>query len=258
MDWLFIGQALACGFAMGFLISFSGVGGGVLVIPALSLFFGLPISAAIGTASAYTALTKVFAAAEHWRRGHIHFGLFWRFLAGAAPGAILTAAAINLTLHWQPQYREIVQGSLKVLVIAAIIAAIFFMFFVKGKGNDKSGGGGKTSRTTTASGFGIGMIMGATGIGGGVLIVPALLAGGELPKRVVGTSIIIALALSALSALVYAGGGQVRFDLMLWMLAGSVFAVPVGGYVLHRSSEVFVRHALVVVVSAALVMMLIG
>lgn len=250
MDLPFIAQALACGFAMGFLIAFSGVGGGVLVIPALSFFFGLPVSAAIGTASAYTALTKVFAAAEHWRRGNIHFALFWRFLAGAAPGAILTAAAINLTLNRHPQYREMVEGSLNVLVIAAIAAAIFFMFFVKSKDNNKQSPG-----MITASGFGIGMIMGATGIGGGVLIVPALLAGGELPKRVVGTSIIIALALSALSALVYASGGQVRFDLMLWMLAGSVAAAPVGGYALHRVSELFVRRALVVVVSAALIMM---
>lgn len=262
MDWLFVAQAFACGFAMGFLICFSGVGGGVLVIPALLFFFNLPVSVAIGTASAYTALTKVFAAAEHWRRGNINFNLFWRFLAGAAPGAVLTAAGINIVLHFHPQYREVVQGGLKVLVIAAIVIAIFFMFSAKKEKDGKDGNDNhhhKTSaKSAAASGFGIGTIMGATGIGGGVLIVPALLAGGELPKRVIGTSIIIALALSALSALVYAGGGQVRFDLMLWMLAGSVFAVPVGGFVLHRVSEVFVRRALVVVVSAALLMMLLG
>ena len=128
MDAVFIAKALACGFGMGFLISFSGVGGGVLVIPAISFFFGLPVSAAIGTASAYTALTKVFAAVEHWRRDNVNFGLFWRFLAGAAPGAILTAAAINAVLRWQPQHNEMVQTALRWLVAAAIVASLFFMF----------------------------------------------------------------------------------------------------------------------------------
>ena len=248
MDAVFIAKALACGFGMGFLISFSGVGGGVLVIPAISFFFGLPVSAAIGTASAYTALTKVFAAVEHWRRDNVNFGLFWRFLAGATPGAILTAAAINAVLRWQPQHNEMVQTALRWLVAAAIVASLFFMFAAKTKT--------RGNKSTSASGFGIGMIMGATGIGGGVLIVPALLSGGELPKRVVGTSIFIALALSALAALVYAAGGQVHFKLMLWMLAGSLFAVPLGGFILHRVSQTFVRRALAVMVVAAAAMMM--
>ncbi len=249
---MFAGQALACGFVMGFLICFTGVGGGVLVIPAVSFFFGLPVSAAIGTASFYTAVTKVFAGMEHSRRGNVNYRLFWKFFAGAAPGAVASAAAVNLALHWRLLEPLAIQEILRWLVAAAIAGSLAFIV-AKPKVTAES------SPPAFAAGAGIGAVMGATGIGGGVLIAPALLLlGGETPKRVVGTSILIALALSAIAAAVYAGGGQVRFGLAMWMLAGSLLAVPVGGRLLHRVSENFVRRSLLAIVAAALLLMLAG
>ena len=253
-DWVFVCQALACGFAMGFLISFSGVGGGVLVIPAISFGFDLPVSVAVGTASAYTALTKIFAGIEHTRRGNVNFRLFWLFIIGAAPGAMLAAAAINLVLHLNPDSHDAVQSVLRFLVASAILLSLIFVL-TQSREKELSE---QHAGAVGATGLGIGAIMGATGIGGGVLIAPALLTCGEQPKRVVGTSILIALALSAIAAFIYAGGGQVRYDLTLWMLAGSLVAVPVGGIVLNRVSETFVRRSLVVLVALALGLMLIG
>ena len=49
---------------------------------------------------------------------------------------------------------------------------------------------------------------------------------------------------------------QGHFKLMLWMLAGSLFAVPLGGFILHRVSQTFVRRALAVMVVAAAAMMM--
>ena len=99
--------------------------------------------------------------------------------------------------------------------------------------------------------------MGATGIGGGVLIVPALLlAANETPKRIVGTSILTALALSALTALIYIGGGQTDWTLALWMSAGSLLAVPLGSLLLRRVSQTFVRRSLIALVLLAATLMI--
>ena len=79
---IFALQALLCGVVTGFLICFTGVGGGILVVPILSFFFSLPVSAAVGTASAYAALTKVFAGIEHARIRNINYALAGKSLPG--------------------------------------------------------------------------------------------------------------------------------------------------------------------------------
>ena len=66
-------MAFLCGFVMGFLICFTGVGGGVLIIPAIVYFFDLDVSVAIGTASVYATLTKIVAGVEHVRNRQCEF-----------------------------------------------------------------------------------------------------------------------------------------------------------------------------------------
>ena len=245
-------EALLCGFVVGFLICFTGVGGGVLVIPAVSFFFDQPPSVAVGTAGVYAALTKIMAGAEHARIGNINYRLFARVTAAAAPGALLAAAAVNATLHLRPESQGQLQDALRGAVIAAILLSLYFAQF-----RARPASGGKTPLLLGA--FAVGLVMGLTGVGGGVLIAPLLMvAGGETPKRIVGASILIALALSALSAAVYAGGGQVNYELALWMTIGSLMATPLGSRLLRRVSEEFVRRALVGLILAAAVLMAVG
>ena len=55
------------GAVIGFCIGMTGVGGGAIVVPTLTSGFGLPPSMAVGTASLYTLITKIFATATHIR-----------------------------------------------------------------------------------------------------------------------------------------------------------------------------------------------
>ena len=250
-------SALLCGFVVGFLICLTGMGGGVLVIPAVSFFFDQPPSVAVGTAGVYAALTKLIAGAEHARIGNINYRLFARVSAAAAPGALLAAFAVNALLHLRPDFRAELQGALRGAVIAAILLSLLFSQFPSAR----LAAAGRREKTAPllVGAFAVGAVMGLTGVGGGVLIAPLLLLlGGETPKRIVGASILIALALSALSAAVYAGGGQVNYELALWMSAGSLLATPLGSRLLRRVSEEFVRRALVGLILAAAVLMAVG
>ncbi len=58
---------LILGVVIGFSIGLTGIGGGVLVLPSLTLILGLPPSVAAGTASLYAFLTKIQATVEHFR-----------------------------------------------------------------------------------------------------------------------------------------------------------------------------------------------
>lgn len=264
MEWLLplagtasAAKALLLGMGIGGLICFTGVGGGVLVIPALTFFFGLPVSVAVGTASAYTTLTKLLAGAEHIRIGTVNYRLFGKLAAWALPGLLLSALGVNLTLHHLPQAAALVQEGLRLAVVGAILLSLALILGNRRQGTADDSPPARTANTgkLAAAGIGIGVVMGATGIGGGVLIVPALLLAGESPKRVVGTSILIALALSGLTALLYTTGGQLNLPVALWMSAGSLLAIPVASRLLRRTSEAVVKKSLLLLVALALLLM---
>lgn len=244
--------ALLGGFVIGWLICFTGVGGGVLVIPTLTFFFGLPVSVAIGTASAYTTITKVMVGAEHIRIKNIHYPLFIKLTTCALPGLLLAAFAVNYSLHRYPDAGDLVQEILRLAVIVAIFSSL--LLIIRNKPSSPA-----AHPPLGAAGFGIGMVMGATGIGGGVLIAPALLLLGNIaPKPVVGTSILIALTLSALTAVLYFAGGQLNVALAVWMSIGSLLALPLASRVLRRVSEAVVRNSIVVLIALAALLMLLG
>ncbi|MGU9951543.1 MAG: sulfite exporter TauE/SafE family protein [Gammaproteobacteria bacterium WSBS_2016_MAG_OTU1] len=242
---------LACGFIIGFLICYSGVGGGALVIPAAILFFGMPPSIAIGTASIYAATTKIVAGVEHWRIGNVPWKLCGIFIVAAAPGVLLAAVPINY--FSQQEGAEEIQTLLRYLVAAAIALSLI-------GGQLRTKEGVKVSRPLfVITAFFIGAMMGATGIGGGILIIPALfLLSDESAKRIVGASIIIALVLSSLAALIYAGGGQIDYVFAGWMLVGSLLAIAPASIALRRSSQTIVRKILNVLIVIALILMLWG
>ena len=64
-------RAAATGLLTGLLTGFFGVGGGFVIVPALVLLLGLPITPAIGTSLAVIALTSASALAAHLASGRI-------------------------------------------------------------------------------------------------------------------------------------------------------------------------------------------
>ena len=74
----------------------------------------------------------------------------------------------------------------------------------------------------------------------------------------IGASIVIAVALSALVAFVYAGGGQIDYRFAGWMLVGSLPAIIPASWALRRSSPKAVQWILNVLIVAVLVMMVWG
>jgi uncharacterized protein len=79
---------LAAGFGVGFLTGFLGVGGGFLIVPALTLFAGLAIHRAVGTSLLVIALNAAAGLAAHLRQGGLPLGLTAAFTAAAALGAL--------------------------------------------------------------------------------------------------------------------------------------------------------------------------
>ena len=78
----------AAGFAVGLLTGFLGVGGGFLIVPALTLLAGLPIQLAVGSSLPVIAANSASGLFGHLRDGGLPVGLTVALTAAAAAGAL--------------------------------------------------------------------------------------------------------------------------------------------------------------------------
>lgn len=104
---------------------------------------------------------------------------------------------------------------------------------------------------TTLSGFSVGLIVGLTGVGGGSLMTPLLvLVFGVAPITAVGTDLLFASLTKAGGAWAHARRGNVDWNIVAWLAAGSVPASAVTLLLLH----LFIPHPdrLAAIVSVAL------
>ncbi len=77
---------LALGLGVGVLSGFFGIGGGIVMIPAMVLFFGLSQTQAQGTSLAVIVPTALVAAITHSRRGQVDWPLALLLGAGGLAG----------------------------------------------------------------------------------------------------------------------------------------------------------------------------
>ncbi|HET9105911.1 MAG TPA: sulfite exporter TauE/SafE family protein [Steroidobacteraceae bacterium] len=248
---------LLAGAAAGFLGGLLGIGGGLLVVAALSLALpalGVPkaevMHVSVATSMATIVLTFVSSGAAHIRRGSVLWPT-WRWLApgmaaGGVVGAHLAQMLSGQTLRW---------------VIAAFCA---FMAWRMAYGKMPVQNAGKSELVPRSpwllpAGAGIGAISAVAGIGGGSMTVPLLVSLGVKPVRAVGTSAVCGLAIALASALSYAltlhplpqplPWGAVGY---LYVPAAAVVALasmalaPLGARIAHAISGVAIKRAFAV------------
>jgi hypothetical protein len=91
-DWIgYLVLGLVAGFASGCF----GIGGGILMVPAFILLFGLNYHVAVATSLALILPISIAGVAVNWKLGNVNWNAFWSCgLAGMA-GAVLGVLAIQ-------------------------------------------------------------------------------------------------------------------------------------------------------------------
>jgi uncharacterized protein len=247
IHWLIFGASA------GLLIYLSGVGAGVIVVPVMVTLFGTPVATAVGTASLFSVACKLAAGLSHIQQRNVSRRLLKAFLPAAVVATLWFAAMISLALPtvW-PQGKPQVELFLKLLVLAVGSLAVASMYVL----SIKQGLMRLRIRTTALI---TGALVGATGTGGGVLVVPALMAeGSESTQRIIGTSLIIGLILSSVTALFYGAAGSLNLPMALWMTGGSLLAMPLGRFVFTRVSSQVLTHLVALLAVLALLVLSAG
>src|SRR6202051_856471 len=96
------------GFAVGLLVGLTGVGGGALMTPLLSLLFGIHPATAVGTDLLYAAATKTAGSLVHGLNRTVDWRVVRRLAAGSVPFTVLTIWVLSRINLNGPAAREVI------------------------------------------------------------------------------------------------------------------------------------------------------
>ncbi len=215
-----LGLALAA--LIGLSLGLLGGGGSILTVPIFVYILGYGAKEAIAMSLAVVGVTSLFGAVSHWRAGNVNLRVALTFGVVAMVGTYLGA---RLAVFFS--------GAAQLALFAVVmLLAAYFMFRGRKEAPAaeaaRARAGGMPLGLIVLEGLAVGVLTGLVGVGGGFLIVPALVLLGKIPmKEAVGTSLLV-IALKSFAGF-YGYLGQVE---VAWGFMGSFTAVAVVGIVI--------------------------
>lgn len=238
-------SAIIAGIATGLVLGLFGSGGSIITTPALLYLLHVEPKSAIAMSLGIVAVTATLAAAHHYRQGHVNlkvtavfgaFGIIGTY-AGARLG-VITPAAIQLG------------------VFALVMYAASWRMLRPARPRSGSVGAAAAEAVSTREiryghvalhGVAVGALTGLVGVGGGFLIVPALvLLSGLTMKQAVGTSLAVVAIKSYAGFVGYAGEVPIDFELMAVFIGVAVAGSFVGNWIGNRLPSSMLQKAFAV------------
>jgi uncharacterized membrane protein YfcA len=236
------------GFAVGLLVGMTGVGGGSLMTPLLTLLFGVSPSVAVGTDLAFASITKSVGTITHRKGGTVQWLIVRRLCIGALPAAILATLALSHFGTLSPKIGLVIRYSIAASVLLTVIALLFrtrMLAWVQARPGRQLQGRALAA-ATIFSGALLGTLVTVSSIGAGaigatllVMLYPRL-----TPAEVAGTDIAYAVPLTAIAAFGHWWLGSIDWMLLLTLLVGSVPGITLGSLAARIVPEKFLRVVL--------------
>jgi len=247
---------LAMGAAVGFLSGMFGVGGGFLITPLL-IFYNIPPSIAVATGANQVIASSISGAIAHFKRGTIDFKLGGMLLLGGVFGSTLGAFVFALL-------RSLGQLDLFISVLyVGFLGIVGGLMLVESLNTIRRSRGGAPAPLKRSGqhnwihrlplkmrfrasklfvsvipvlglGAAIGFLAAIMGVGGGFIMVPALIYLLKVPTNVViGTSLFQIIFVTAYTTIVHSTANQtvdvvLAFLLMIGGVAGAQYGAKAG------------------------------
>lgn len=223
-------EALGVGAVLGLLLGLTGAGGSLVSLPLL-LSLHLPLRDAIGVSLGAVAITALIGAIPRARQRLVA----WR------PVVLLAIAGLPGNVAGQWLGRQIPEAVLILGFCALVLWTAWRMW--RSSNLPRGSGGPLRSAPLIAIGLGVGLFSGLMGVGGGFLVVPALLAFTPLSMlAATATSMAVIALVSGGGFLFYLSGAQPSLPLLAGLalggaagvLGGNALAQRLGGRTLQR------------------------
>jgi uncharacterized protein len=214
--------ALASGVLVGFSLGLVGGGGSILAVPLMVYVVGVADAhVAIGTSAVAVAVNAAANLAGHGRAGNVRWSCALVFAAAGVAGAFAGSVV-----------GKMVDGQ-RLLMLFALLMLVIAVLMLRTRARTGLAGV-QISWTNTPAIVGLGLATGTVsgffGIGGGFLIVPALmLATGMSILNAIGSSLVAVTAFGLTTALSYAWSGLISWPLAGLFITGGVAGGWCGG-----------------------------
>ncbi|KQT55129.1 MULTISPECIES: sulfite exporter TauE/SafE family protein [unclassified Aureimonas] len=247
---------IGMGAAVGFLSGMFGVGGGFLITPLL-IFYNIPPAVAVATGGNQVIAASFSGALAHYKRGTIDLKLGGMLLAGGAAGSLVGV----LIFTWLRRLGQLdLVVSLLYVVFLGLIGGLMLVESINAMRRVGTGGSGEVRKhgqhnwvhrlplkmrfqrsklyvsaiPVLGIGFFIGILSAVMGVGGGFIMVPAMIYLLRVPTSVViGTSLFQIIFTAAATTIMQAATNQtvdvvLAFLLMIGGVVGAQFGAEAG------------------------------
>jgi len=230
------------GLLIGLSLGALGGGGSILAVPSLVYAAGQSVKGATTTSLILVAITAVIGIVPQWRSGRVR----------AVPGTLFGLAGIGGSLlgsHWNSS----VDGDVLLLAFSGVMVAAGVAMVRRMRRRNEPSKEQPSTRgridpvqviKVIVAGTGVGLLTGFFGVGGGFVIVPALvLSLGFTMAEAAGTSLLVITINSIVALVTRLPGGSIEWKVVIPFTLASVVGVILGGRIARtRDSSVLPRR----------------
>ncbi len=224
---------------IGLSLGLTGAGGSIITLPVLVYLAGVPPKDAVGLSLFVVGVAALVGAMQRLRSGEIHLKAVLMFalsgMVGAAGGAHLTPLVSGRVL----------------MIIFAVLMLVVAINMLRGSKIELSVKAECRPLRCLLAGLGVGVLTGFIGVGGGFLLMPALVKFAKLPLRVAtGTSLAVISFNSAAGFVSHFGEAPPRWTLAFVFAGIAAAGVVVGSAFAKRLPVARLRQLFAVMVVA--------
>ncbi len=223
---LTLGIILATG--VGVSLGLVGSGGSVLAVPILIYVLGVAPKSAIAMSLVIVGVVSLIGAIPHWQQGNVNLKTVALFSPTAMLGTYLGARIGSLPII-TPTFQ---------LICFAVLMVVGAILMIRNEDSSDFDDHEHQQHQLNyqwlaipIEGLGVGILTGFVGIGGGFMIIPALVLLGKTPmKEAIGTSLVIISLKSVTGFAGYFGNVPIDFHLMMFFTLAAILGTLAGAY----------------------------
>lgn len=198
---------------IGLSLGLTGAGGSIITLPVLVYLAHVPPAEAVGLSLLVVGAAAAAGAIQRWKAGDFHPRAALMFAGAGMAGAAVGA-----------RFTRMVAPEVLMMIFAGLMLVVALRMLLSRDGETAMAAECKPFRCLAAGG-GVGVLTGFIGVGGGFLLMPALVKFARLPLRVAtGTSLAVIAFNSAAGFAAHFHDGPTD-----WQLAGVFSTLAVAG-----------------------------
>jgi len=218
---------LLLGFGIGLSLGLLGGGGSILTVPALVYLVGQTPQAAVTASLAIVGANSLLGAMFHRTQGTLDWKV--AFVFGGA-GMFIS--------YFSAKISKYLPSAVLLVAFAILMLLIGVMLFIRRDTSSTAFSSTKPLSLVLASGAGVGFLTGVLGVGGGFLVVPALVMLLGLPVQMaVGTSLVVIAMNSVAGFLGHAGDGSFNLGMVVIFVTAGLIGTFTGAKLSNHMSS---------------------